>query len=1347
LKNLLVVFTASFLISTVFVVVDLVRKEQEIRKGAANQVEDDNNEHYFGYIIELRELPLTKKFSQSKDKLTQSRLKELENHIQVIEKEHGFFKERSVDVLKKPVEQSILGEYSKVFNGIALDITDEEAEELKNLPCVKAVYPNYEVHTTLRESVPLISATSVWQDHGVTGEGMTIAIIDTGIDYTHPDLGGCIGPECKVLGGYDFSDNDDDPIDYLGHGTHCAGLAAGKGDYNQNNIYEPELGEIWGVAPNAKLYAYKVFPEAWDSVVISAIERSIDPNQDDNFSDHVDVISMSLGGSGNPDDPLCQSVDNAFNVGVVVTISAGNNGPRSRTIGSPGVARNAITVGATYKKAYGPPFWMDCEPSMFTDCGRCPPEGKILCDYWSDGSPKTDQIVAFSSRGPVVWDGKRIIKPDVVAPGALICSARFDEVFPVGQHPYYYPCLDNEHLQLAGTSMSTPLVAGAAALLINAHSDWNPEEIKTALKNTAADIGYDIFTQGAGKIDVNKAVRLPSAPPIAKINIAGRASGQKVDIVGTATGSNFLSYVLYYSEGENVSDDDWNRICRSTKKVNQNLLCTFRIASLEDGLYSLKLVVKTQGQQSVAHSFMEVKNTMIIAPSKNTIIPTWKNALIRGTSHGSDFDHYTLEWCLKGVCSNQGIELTSDGLLPVAENVLGNWDTSILTESDFYTIKLTTHYVSKTRIHESRIYVDTTLQAGWPIDGEPLDFGYTPHLGFWDQPMIADIDNDGKNDLITAYYRVIGVLNHQGNFVEGWPIEIKTEFCYGNQAIVHRGPAIADLDGDGFNEIAIGDSCDYLHIFNHDGTYMTGWPKHLLCHVSPIIADINNDGQLDIVCDADVFDVSGNHLEGWPSEGPNLFGITGSSTAVADLDNDGFNEIVIKGSTFLGEKNWQEQLWVLNHDATNLEGWPKELGITRHPISSPVLGDIDNDSNIEIVIVLYDGKIYAFEADGSYVEGWPIHLGDTIFSAMNSLSLADIDNDGFLEIAVTAKKEDGIRCLFALEHTGEIVENFPVCYGSGTSGYIRTNLAGIPVIADLDSDDELEIVVGDLGGSLYDLWWLYAFNHDATIVNGFPKRLRGSPWNNIIPVGDLDNDGDNELIVRDGNNLIAWDLGGDADKIGWPMPNQNAKRTGLHPFVRSCGDICVTRKGYQKAACSDVAYNVGDCAVGTLCISELEEVFSTDCSTEHCYCYNYVGCGNSYDTCQQWCQSDGTCQETPLTQGPDLIITDIWNEEYRIKYKIKNIGDSNSGRVYSVLSVDGLEVELVDSASSMAPGVERTESFGNYQWLCSDNSDAIKVCADAGGLINETNEDNNCKTIVRSCRAFLLNSEPNRQSQ
>ncbi|MCG2769900.1 MAG: S8 family serine peptidase, partial [Anaerolineae bacterium] len=344
------------------------------------------------------------------------------------------------------VDAKVGREYHYVFNGVSLTMKQGDVARIRAFPFVVEVYPDYEVHALLDESVPLIGAPQVWEmqdgaGKNVTGQGIRVAIIDTGIDYTHPDLGGGFGPSYKVAAGYDFVNDDADPMDDSGHGTHCAGIVAAD-------------GAVKGVAPDASLYAYKVLDQEGSgcgSDIIAAIERATDPDGDPFTDDAVDVISMSLGGSGDPNEPMALAVDAAADQGVVVVVAAGNDGPDYGTVGSPGVARKAFTVGAT---------------------------------------DKSDSIAGFSSRGPVS-DFYELIKPDILAPGVWIRST-VPSTGDLGDPSGYR--------FLSGTSMSTPHVAGATALIKQLHPNWTAAMIQANLMNKAKDVGLNAFTQGAGRV-------------------------------------------------------------------------------------------------------------------------------------------------------------------------------------------------------------------------------------------------------------------------------------------------------------------------------------------------------------------------------------------------------------------------------------------------------------------------------------------------------------------------------------------------------------------------------------------------------------------------------------------------------------------------------------------------------------------------------------------------------------------------------------------------------------------------------------------------------------------------------
>ncbi len=237
-------------------------------------------------------------------------------------------------------------------------------------------------------------------------------------------------------------------MDDDGHGTHVAGIVAAS-------------GVITGVAPGAKLLAYKVGSAyASTSNVIAALESAADPDEDPATDDGAQVANLSIGGRGNPDDPLCQAVDHAVDLGMVVVVAAGNSGPDFQTLTSPGMARKALTVAA---------------------------------------SDKSDQIASFSSRGPVPGFFS-VLKPDITAPGVAISST----VPASGEHGD-----SSRYRAFNGTSMSAPHVAGAAALIRQLHPAWSPEMIKSNLMNTARNLGKSVYEQGAGRVQIAQAATTP----------------------------------------------------------------------------------------------------------------------------------------------------------------------------------------------------------------------------------------------------------------------------------------------------------------------------------------------------------------------------------------------------------------------------------------------------------------------------------------------------------------------------------------------------------------------------------------------------------------------------------------------------------------------------------------------------------------------------------------------------------------------------------------------------------------------------------------------------------------------
>ena len=182
-------------------------------------------------------------------------------------------------------------------------------------------------HTYLDRSIPFIG-NEISQSEGIFGKDIKIAVIDTGVDFNHPDLFGW-GPEGKVIGGYNFINPNEPPVDTNGHGTLVAGIVAADGN-------------VKGVAPKAKILAYKVSDDGEgvaSDLIIKAIQKAVE--------DDADIINISLG-VNKTNTLIDNAVRDAINSGVIVVTAAGNDGPKSESIGSPGKSFSAITVGATY---------------------------------------------------------------------------------------------------------------------------------------------------------------------------------------------------------------------------------------------------------------------------------------------------------------------------------------------------------------------------------------------------------------------------------------------------------------------------------------------------------------------------------------------------------------------------------------------------------------------------------------------------------------------------------------------------------------------------------------------------------------------------------------------------------------------------------------------------------------------------------------------------------------------------------------------------------------------------------------------------------------------------------------
>nr|WP_240982205.1 S8 family serine peptidase [Streptomyces sp. S3(2020)] len=314
---------------------------------------------------------------------------------------------------------------------------------------VRKIWLDGKVKATLDKSVPQIGAPTAHAE-GYDGKGVKVAVLDTGVDARHPDL------KDRIDAVKNFSAAAD-TVDRAGHGTHVASTIAGSG------ARSPAGATYEGVAPGARLLVGKVLDDAGEgdsSGVIAGMQWAV--------AQGAKVVNMSLGGTDTPGiDPVEQAVnDLSASSGALFVIAAGNEGPDEGTIGTPGSAVAALTVGAVDRR---------------------------------------DAIADFASRGPTA-DG--FLKPDVTAPGVDIVAAKAAEG-DMGD-----PAADG-YVSMSGTSMATPHVAGAAAILAQKHPDWTGARIKATLTASAKPTpATSAYTQGTGRVDVARAItqQLTSSP-------------------------------------------------------------------------------------------------------------------------------------------------------------------------------------------------------------------------------------------------------------------------------------------------------------------------------------------------------------------------------------------------------------------------------------------------------------------------------------------------------------------------------------------------------------------------------------------------------------------------------------------------------------------------------------------------------------------------------------------------------------------------------------------------------------------------------------------------------------------
>ena len=354
-----------------------------------------------------------------------------------------------------------------MIDAYVIEIDEDQLDYLKALEGLISVEKDTYITAQMNRVGDIIE--SHWaHENGYLGKGVGVAVVDTGIAL-HKDF---IEGGNRVIGFADFINHKTDPYDDNGHGTHVAGIIGGNGFSSK--------GKYIGIAPQCNFIGVKVLDQRGDgniSDVLAGLQWIIDNRKKYNIR----IVNISVGTTSkdNLDENslLVQGVNAVWDYGIVVVVAAGNNGPGPMSISTPGISRKVITVGSS--------------------------DDNIAVEVFGSNRSKD-----YSGRGPTPFCIK---KPDIVAPGSNIISCNISRYttqvksegvrFSSSESPMMYTIK-------SGTSMATPVVAGAIAVLISAHPQLSNREVKLRLRDCAVDLGQHWEKQGWGLLNIRKLIEL-----------------------------------------------------------------------------------------------------------------------------------------------------------------------------------------------------------------------------------------------------------------------------------------------------------------------------------------------------------------------------------------------------------------------------------------------------------------------------------------------------------------------------------------------------------------------------------------------------------------------------------------------------------------------------------------------------------------------------------------------------------------------------------------------------------------------------------------------------------------------
>jgi thermitase len=834
----------------------------------------------------------------------------------------------------------------------------------------------------------LSNAQNAWDIERGSSQ-VVVAVIDCGVDYNHEDLA------VNMVSGYDYVDidvaqyqsngyilapgedyttPDNNPMDFNGHGTHCAGIIAAA-----NN----SVG-VCGVAPGVKIMPVRAGFSIRNTVEeFGKLEYDDIANAIRYAADHgADIINMSFG-SSDDNQLIRDAVQYAASMGVVLVAAAGNDNVTS--LSYPAANNYVISVAAVSQNN---------RKSYYSNYGA-----------WVDiAAPGGDQFVDNQ-----IWS-------TVPRTGGALTS-------PSG------------YRAMQGTSMAAPYISGVAALILSRNTSRSAAQVEQIIKRSTENPSTDSYI-GFGKINVQKAVQHQAVN--ATITITSPVELQTIsseiqNITGTITAPAGSTYRTFYGQG--LYPTLWSQIGNGTAPVTNARLGEFSSNMLPPGCYTFKTVVYVSGDSTwnIVHVYVDrylKSGWPVHLPI--TAVTEWSNNITLADVNGDNAKDIFIQ-SQQGVFGyqangtplagwpqlpNSAVRMSSNVITP--SPAIGDIDNDGIKEIVAGVKTITTDY----------LYAWTpsgTVKPGFPIT-------YLNTLLPISSILLADLDNNGTQEIIyklsfTSGNDQIHVKTSAGANFQSWPYTFNSYDGGANRGNHFKHVMAFDINNDGYKEIiALAFNSPLtttwpnekrIYIWNYQGNLLPSYPITIPNSYSnltgngnqPIVADIDHDGDYEIgvyliegsqrgnnTGSFAYYNLDGSPVAGWPQSFDNQVYI--ANPIVADLDQDGDLETIfgtMSNDFGIGK------VYAFHHNGILVSNWPQS--INGDIKSSCIAADINNDNALEIIAVDTKGTLYAWNHHGNLIGMFPKKIGSSEFTSgdgvTSSPAIADVDGDGMLELVAS----------------------------------------------------------------------------------------------------------------------------------------------------------------------------------------------------------------------------------------------------------------------------------------------------------------------------------------------------------